>query len=92
MGFSKELIIQAQLTSRMVNCEDLSTPGDEAGAIILARVFRKNFYYRAQLTSGLVNSEDLSTPGEPGRNYKFGMGFFKRTFTTGSANLQHCEW
>ncbi len=49
--------------------------------------FSKELLLQAQLTSGLVNGEDLSTPGERGRNYNFGMGFFEKTFTTGSTNL-----
>ncbi len=31
MGFSKELLLEAQLTSSMVNGEDLPTPGERGG-------------------------------------------------------------
>jgi hypothetical protein len=54
--------------------------------------FSKEPVLQAQLTSGLVNCEDFSTPGKQGGNYNFGMGFFERTFTTGSTNLWLGEW
>jgi hypothetical protein len=62
--FLKEPLLQAQLTSGLVNGEDFSTPGERGGNYNFGMGFSKELLLQAQLTSGLVNGEDLPMPGE----------------------------